>query len=210
MSAKARSRPRACGGVGGGEASASAPAWATTGTRGRSVSSSGLISVNCPSEHDTPRWPELIFTTVKIHFSQADSHHQLHSVVLASTAVTVLYSIHIRTWGLHGSRFCVASRHTLSTSNEPQQWHGEHTHDSNASDRQLQNGRTDRLGSTAVRCFMLHQRGCWRAPWPRLVKAQCIRSYGFLKASLHMVGSYIQMQLLIGRLPSCQLFSIVC
>jgi len=45
---------------------------------------------------------------------------------------------------------------------------------------------------------------------PRLVKAQCIRSYGFLKALLHMVGSYIQMQLLIGRLPSCQLFSIVC
>ena len=44
----------------------------------------------------------------------------------------------------------------------------------------------------------------------RLVKAQCIRSYGFLKALLHMVGSYIQMQLLIGRLPSCQLFSIVC
>ncbi|OSX73465.1 hypothetical protein BU14_0346s0018 [Porphyra umbilicalis] len=39
---------------------------------------------------------------------------------------------------------------------------------------------------------------------PRLVKAQCIRSYGFLKALLHMVGSYIQMQLLIGRLPSCR------
>jgi len=44
----------------------------------------------------------------------------------------------------------------------------------------------------------------------RLVKAQCIRSYGFLKAWLHMVGSYIQMQLFIGRLPSCQLFSIFC
>jgi len=43
-----------------------------------------------------------------------------------------------------------------------------------------------------------------------LVKAQCIRSYGGLKALLHMVGSNIQMQLLIGRLPSCQLFSIVC
>jgi len=47
-------------------------------------------------------------------------------------------------------------------------------------------------------------------PASRLVKAQCIRSYGFLKALLHMVGSHIQMQLLIGRLPSCQLFFIVC
>ena len=48
------------------------------------------------------------------------------------------------------------------------------------------------------------------SPPPRLVKAQCIRFYGFLMALLHVVGSYIQMQLLIGRLPSCQLFSIVC
>ena len=54
------------------------------------------------------------------------------------------------------------------------------------------------------------QRPASAHPPPRLVKAQCIRSYGFLKALLHMVGSYIQMQLLIGRLPSCQLFAIVC
>jgi len=43
------------------------------------------------------------------------------------------------------------------------------------------------------------------APHSRLGKVQCIRSYGFLKALLHMVGSYIQMQLLIGQLPSYQL-----
>jgi len=36
---------------------------------------------------------------------------------------------------------------------------------------------------------------------PRLVKAQCIGSSGFLEESLHLVGSHIQMQLLIGQSP---------
>jgi len=47
-----------------------------------------------------------------------------------------------------------------------------------------------------------------RQPYPR-VKAQCIGSYGFLEESLHLVGSHIQMRLLIGRSPRCQLYSTI-